>query len=126
MPTMNDIRNPYIFPAGIRHIINVSEHKYPEDVRKAIEDKGIKCYHFPISEADGASWDASIKEALTILRAIHDMKEGVIVHCTCGNNRSRSVVEAFHLDLTGEHIDDEYKGYSNHYLYNVSIGHITP
>ena len=126
MPTMSDILNPYIFSPAVKHIVNVCEHDYPKDIRKAIDAKGISRYHFPISEADGAQWDESLKAATDVLKGIHDKGEGAIVHCSCGNNRSRSVVEAFHLLLTGEHIDDEYKGFQNHYLYNVSIGHIKP
>ena len=50
--------------------------------------------------------------------------EKAIVHCTCGNNRSRTVVEAFHFAKTGTHLPDEYNGEFNHLLYNVNNGHL--
>lgn len=125
MPNMCDLRNPYIFSEGIRHIINVCENEYPRDVLAAIDAKGIKRYHFSISEEAGAQWDDTLMAAVEVLKGIHDKGESAIVHCTCGNNRSRSVVEAFHYFLTGVQMEDEYKGFPNHFLYNVSLGHIS-
>ena len=51
-------------------------------------------------------------------------EEKVIVHCYCGNNRSRTVVEAFHYAKTGTHLEDEYKGELNHLIYNSKNGHL--
>ena len=50
----------------------------------------------------------------------------IIVHCMGGNNRSRTVVEAFHYIKTGAQFDDEYKGYPNHLLYNCGEGYLPP
>ena len=46
----------------------------------------------------------------------------IIVHCMGGNNRSRTVVEAYHFAKTGTHLEDMYRGYMNHLLYNCGEG----
>ena len=50
-PTIADLNNPWIF-GGVRVIINVSDWIYPEQILKAIEEKGIHWYHFPLVEED--------------------------------------------------------------------------
>lgn len=42
-----------------------------------------------------------------------------IVHCIGGNNRSPLVVECAYYALFGRHLNDEYKGATNHLLYNI-------
>ena len=50
----------------------------------------------------------------------------IIVHCMGGNNRSRTVVEAFYFAKLGTHLEDEYKGYPNHLLFNCGEGFLPP
>ena len=52
--------------------------------------------------------------------------EKVILHCSFGNNRSRTVAEAFHFKRMGFQLEDEYKGYSNHLAYTCGEGHLPP
>ena len=52
--------------------------------------------------------------------------EKVILHCAFGNNRSRTVAEAFHFKKMGFELEDEYKGYKNHLEYNCGEGHLPP
>ena len=52
--------------------------------------------------------------------------EKVILHCSFGNNRSRTVAEAFHFKKMGFQLEDEYKGYLNHLAYNCGEGHLPP
>ena len=50
----------------------------------------------------------------------------IIVHCMGGNNRSRTVVEAYHFAKTGTHLEDMYRGYMNHLPYNCENGYLPP
>lgn len=50
----------------------------------------------------------------------------IIVHCLHGNNRSRTVVEAYHYAKLGTHYEDEYKGYTNHLIWNCAQGYLPP
>ena len=49
-----------------------------------------------------------------------------LVCCDFGVNRSRTVIEAFHYAKMGYHFEDEYKGYTNHLIYNCEMGHLPP
>lgn len=123
MPNLLDVNNPFVIGRDVKHIINVSENTYSLEVGQALADRGICTYHFPLSEDYGADWRGNLLEALATLKAIVGRDERVVVHCGFGNNRSRTVVEALYYLLTGEMYQDEYKGFENHLLYNVSQGH---
>ena len=60
-----------------------------------------------------------------LYQAYEDGKK-IIVHCDFGNNRSRTLVEAFYYHLFGKHMEDEYKGEINHLVYNSKVGHLPP
>lgn len=48
-----------------------------------------------------------------------------MVHYGCGNNPSRTVVECLYYGMTGLMYEDEYKGFTNHLLYNIDQRHFT-
>lgn len=61
------------------------------------------------------------------LLAKFDMPDShTIVHCVGGNNRSRTVVEAYHFAKLGTHYEDEYKGFPNYLIYNCASGYLPP
>ena len=119
-PTRSDLLNPYIF-GGVRAVINVSE-KEDKEICDFYQERGIDYHHYPLKEnVNDMGWD-NIIAAVKIL--INNLKEGIptVVHCIGGNNRSRVVVECVYYVIWGKHLADEYKGYSNHLIYNVSMG----
>ena len=122
-PTISDLNNPWIF-GGVQVLINVSGHEYPKDVIKAIEAKGIRWYHFPLVEEGPDMGLENILAAVRKLMKADAAGEKVILHCSFGNNRSRTVAEAFHFKKMEFQLEDEYKGYSNHLAYNCGEGHL--
>lgn len=122
-PTMADLNNPWIF-GGVQVLINVSGHEYTKDLLKVIEAKGIRWYHFPLKEEVTDMGLENILSAVRELVKADAAGEKVILHCSCGNNRSRTVAEAFHFKKMGYHLEDEYKGYPNHLAYNCGEGHL--
>ena len=113
-----------VFPLDVKVIINVSGHEYPKEIASVLTSRGIKMYSFPLVE-DGP--DMGLENILSAIRILKDTDaagEKVVLHCTCGNNRSRSVAEAFYYAKTGELFEDEYKGYQNHLVYNCETGHL--
>ena len=94
-------------------------------MQSALDEIGIVCYHYPLSETFGKDWTENLNFALSRLSSFLDANECVVVHCGCGNNRSRTVVEAYYYQVTGEMYQDEYKGFENHLLYIVSEKHFT-
>ena len=122
-PTMADLINPWIF-GGVQVLINVSGHEYTKDLLKVIEAKGIRWYFFPLKEEVTDMGLENILSAVRELVKADAAGEKVILHCSCGNNRSRTVAEAFHFKKMGYHLEDEYKGYPNHLAYNCGEGHL--
>ena len=122
-PTVHLLNNPYIW-GGVRFCVNVSEKPYSENLRMALEQRGIDWMFCPVSEEDGEPWLDSIVSALPKMLVTYKSGLKQVVHCDFGNNRSRTFVEAFHFLLNGEHLADEYKGCFNHLAYNCSIGHL--
>ena len=51
--------------------------------------------------------------------------EKTVVHCDCGQNRSRTVIEAFYYAKNKKHFEDSYKGYPNHLICNCKRNFIT-
>ena len=123
-PTMADLNNKWIFPLDVKVIINVSGHEYPKDVAAILSRRGIKTYHFPLVEEGIDMGMDNILSAVKVLQEADSMGEKAVLHCTCGNNRSRTVAEAFCYTKTGELLSDEYKGYMNHLEYNCETGHL--
>ncbi len=122
-PTMADLNNPWIF-GGVQVIINVSGHDYSDEIKQLLSAKGIELYWFPLVEEGPNMGIDNIIRAVHVLQECYQENRKVILHCTCGNNRSRTVAEVFHYVKTGGHFDDEYKGYANHLLYNIGEGHL--
>lgn len=121
-PTISDVSNPYIF-GGIKSVINVSEK---EDVRLSDYYKAhsITYHHFPIKECVPDMGWSNILVCSKIL--IDNIRENcpTIVHCIGGNNRSPLVVECVFYALSGHHLVDEYKGATNHLIYNIEQGYL--
>ena len=115
---LSDVNNPYIF-GETKHVINMCDYREPE-VIDLIHSKGGTFDWFPTEEQP--------MDVNAILQAVAKLFEydrdgsPIIVHCLGGNNRSRTVVEAYHFAKLGRHLEDEYKGYPNHLLYNCGEG----
>jgi len=122
-PTVADLNNLWIF-GGVQAIINVSGHDYSDEVKKLLSDKGVEPYWFPLVEEGPDMGLDNIIRAVKVLQQCDEEGKKVVLHCTCGNNRSRTVAEFFHFIKTGEQFEDEYKGYANHLLYNIAEGHL--
>ena len=119
---LSDVNNPYIF-GQTKHVINMCDYREPEVV-ELIQSKGGTFDWFPTDEQP--------MDVNAILQAVAKLaeydKDGspIIVHCMGGNNRSRTVVEAYHFAKTGKHIEDMYRGYFNHLHYNCESGYLPP
>ena len=119
---LSDVNNPYIF-GETKHVINMCDYREPE-VIDLIHSKGGTFDWFPTEEQP--------MDVNAILQAVAKLaeydKDGtpIIVHCMGGNNRSRTVVEAFYFAKLGTHLEDEYKGYPNHLLFNCGGGFLPP
>lgn len=119
---LSDVNNPYIF-GETKHVINMCDYREPE-VIELIHSKGATFNWFPTGEHP---MDAELLLNAVAKLAEYD-KDGshIIVHCMGGNNRSRTVVEAFYFAKLGTHLEDEYKGYPNHLIYNCESGYLPP
>lgn len=119
---LSDVNNPYIF-GETKHVINMCDYREPE-VIDLIHSKGGTFDWFPTEEQP--------MDVNAILQAVAKLaeydKDGtpIIVHCMGGNNRSRTVVEAYHFAKTGTHLEDMYRGYMNHLHYNCESGYLPP
>lgn len=124
-PTIADLNNPWIFQADVAVVVSVTPN-YDKCVVEAIQAKGIGFYHFPLEEeVDDIGWE-NIKYAVELLLKCDKEDKRIIVHCDFGQHRSRLVIEAFHYAKFGKHFADEYKGYTNHLIYDCSTFHLPP
>lgn len=122
-PNICDINNKWIFTEDTSVVINVSQ-KDKKEITDVIVRKGIKYHHFPLAEeVKDIGW-SNIIEAVKRIRDYDAQGKRIIVHCDGGQNRSRTVVEAYHFAKTGQHITDEYKGFDNHLIYNSRSGYL--
>lgn len=119
---LSDVSNPYIF-GETKHVISMCAHREPE-VIDLIQSKGANFDWFPTDE-EPMDQDMILKAVAKLFEYDRDGSP-IIVHCLGGNNRSRTVVEAYHFAKTGTHLEDEYKGYPNHLLYNCGEGFLPP
>lgn len=121
--TLNDASNKWIFTDKTKHVIDVCMYREPE-VIELIESKGATFDWFPTDERP--------MDVEAILSAVQKLcqydRDGshIIVHCLHGNNRSRTVVEAFYFAKYCKHFEDEYKGYTNHLIWNCEQGYLPP
>ena len=119
---LSDVKNPYIF-GETKHVINMCDYREPE-VIDLIHSKGATFDWFP-TEEQPMDVDAILHAVAKLFEYDRDGSP-IIIHCLGGNNRSRTVVEAYHFAKTGTHLEDEYKGYPNHLLYNCGEGFLPP
>lgn len=119
---LSDVNNPYIF-GETKHVIDMCYYREPE-VIDLIQSKGATFDWFPTDE-EPMDQDMILKAVAKLFEYDRDGSP-IIVHCLGGNNRSRTVVEAYHLAKLGRHLEDEYKGYPNHLLYNCGEGFLPP
>ena len=124
-PNMSDINNRWIFMPDTVVVVNVSP-KYKPEIVDAIKARGIDYYHFPLEEGVPDIGWANIQQAVAVLLRYDATGKHMLVHCDCGNHRSRLVVEAFHYAKYGTHFMDEYKGFDNHLIYDCSSGFLLP
>lgn len=121
-PTLLELDNKWIF-GDVKAVINVSEREDP-DLIKEYSKRGIEYSFFPLKEeVEDMGW-ANI--CLAVNKLVLYLRKNIptIVHCECGNNRSRLVVEAAYYILIGKHYEDEYKGSFNHLIYNCDHHHL--
>lgn len=122
-PTLKLLEHPYIW-GGVQFCVNLSEKPYSSEYQRAMTKQGIEWVHCPISEDPGSEWIEALSIALPkMYRAYRDGKKQ-IVHCDCGNNRSRTFVEALYYAINGKQYEDTYKGEVNHLVYNCKEGHL--
>lgn len=121
--TLNDANNPWILTDSTKHIIDVCMYREPE-LQELFRAKGITFDWFPTDEQP-MNLDMILK-AVAILAEYDRDGSHIIVHCLGGNNRSRTVVEAFHFVKLGTHFEDEYKGCTNHLIWNCEQGNLPP
>lgn len=120
--TLNDVNNKWIF-GDTRHVIDVCMYREPE-VIDLIQSKGATFDWFPTDERP--------MDLGMVLQAVAKLAEydcdgsHIIVHCLHGNNRSRTVVEAYHFAKLGVHYEDVYKGSRNHLIWNCENGYLPP
>lgn len=126
-PTLKMLDHPYIW-GGVRYCINVSEKPYSPELEKAMKERGIEWLYCPLSEEMPScpDWTGPIYYAVAELCQAYEEGKKMVVHCDFGNNRSRTLIEAFYYRLFGEHLKDEYKGEINHIVYNSKVGHLPP
>ena len=123
-PTMAELNNPYIYTPDVKVVLNVSEHEYPKEIEEEFNRRGVRMEHLPLVEEGPDMGFMNIIWATTVLEEADEAGEKIVVHCGCGNNRSRTVVEAYYFEKYQKHFEDEYKGYPNHLLYNIGEGHL--
>ena len=121
--TLSDVNNKWIFSDRTKHVIDVCMYREPE-VINAIKTKGVSFDWFPTDERP--------MDLDMILLAVAKLAEydqdgsHIIVQCLHGNNRSRTVVEAYHFAKLGTHFEDECKGSKNHLIWNCEQGYLPP
>ena len=120
-PNICDVNNKWIFAPDITTVVNVSQ-KVRGDIRAAIVQKGIAYYHFPLDEEVADIGWGNVMEAVKAIEWCLLAGGRVLVHCDGGQHRSRLVVEAYHYAKFGCHIEDEYKEYANHLIYDCFQG----
>lgn len=122
-PTMADLRNPWI-GGKADVIINVSEKEYPQEYMEFLDARDCAYHHLPLAEEGEDMGIENILKALEIISQSLESGKKVLLHCIGGNNRSRTVAEAY-CQRQGISIEDEYKGYPNHLTYNIGEGHLS-
>ena len=120
-----DYENKYIVTEDLKQIINVSTRSFGKPLKYFTERKLI-ARHLPLMEENGDMGLGNLLKAVSFLLYWDKADRRSIVCCDFGNNRSRTVVEAFHYAKFGFHFEDEYHGYKNHLIYNCECKHLPP
>lgn len=123
--TKADLNNNWIITDDLGLVLNLSERK-DEDAARFLADRNVAYIWFPLKEEVADMGYRTILEAVREMLEYAENDKRIIVHCDFGNNRSRTVVEAFHFAVTRFHLDDEYKGCQNHLIYNSMSGYLPP
>lgn len=123
--TEADLHNKWIVTDDLKLVVNVSE-KCDEDAARFLNEKGIDYVWLPLFEEVKDIGYSAILKAVKEMLECSDNGGRIIVHCDFGNNRSRTIIEAFHFAIMRYHLDDEYKGYQNHLIYNSKSGYLPP
>ena len=116
-----DYNNKYILTEDLKYIINVSERRLGRPFT-FFKQRNLIAKNLPMKEEYGAMDLLSLKLAVHFLILCEKEGKRSIVCCDFGNNRSRTVIEAFHYVKMGYHFEDEYKGCFNHLIYNCEAG----
>ena len=114
-PTEMDLNNPYIYK-DVCHIINVSEKEHPSVITSVLRLRGITSVHIPLKEEIDGMSASDICGIVELLLLYDKANEKTVVHCDCGQNRSRTVIEAPYYAKNTKHFEDSYKGYLNHLI----------
>ncbi|MBR2064490.1 MAG: dual specificity protein phosphatase family protein [Bacteroidales bacterium] len=123
--TKADLSNNWIITDDLGLVLNLSERK-DEDAARFLADRDVAYIWFPLTEEAADMGYRAILEAVREMIDYAEKDKRIIVHCDFGNNRSRTVIEAFHFAIMRYHLDDEYKGFQNHLIYNSKSGHLPP
>ncbi|MDL2323219.1 dual specificity protein phosphatase family protein [Bacteroidales bacterium OttesenSCG-928-A17] len=121
---VNEIENRHIF-GNIDIVINVSG-TFDDIIYSLIQSKNVQYFWFPIREDSYDMGLNSLYGALKIIHLAEKKNKKVILHCLGGNNRSRTVAEAYYYLRFHKHIEDPYKGYKSHLFYNCENNFLLP
>ena len=123
--TEADYKNKYIITEDLKLVLNMSDKRDLERM-PFFKDRGIVVYNLPLTENDGDMGYKNFLFAVKHLLSRDHFGGRSLVCCDFGVNRSRTVIEGFHYAKMGCHFEDEYKGYTNHLIYNCENGHLPP
>lgn len=120
--SLPEVGNKWIVPADTTLIINLSDNVI-ENVQKAIEAKGIRYYHLPMEERPHMSIEPLL-QAVRLLKEQDALGGHMIVHCLFGNNRSRTVADAFYFVKMGVHRPPMDEDDVNRLIFNCEQGYL--
>ena len=125
-PRIKEIDDPDVY-GRVGVVINVSKKPYDDQIKQAFARyKDIKLWHFPLTEKGHDMGLENILRCVSILAQADKNGIPAIVHCGIGINRSRLIAESYHFQKLGFQLEDRYKGFFNHLIYNCSIGLLPP
>ena len=80
-------------------------------------------YYFPMGESGELMGLNSIYGALQVLHSIYtwNTKWKVLLHCQAGKNRSPTILAAFYYMMTGEHLSEEKKKWTDSQTKSTSL-----